>query len=352
MKTIVTGANGLIGTHLIRTLLAGGHTVRAFVRPTSDLRTLDGLDVEFAYGDVFEPDSFRAAAAGCEVLFHAAAVYAYTGYSAEQLLHVAVDGTRIILRAAKEAGIARVVLTSSSVAVGSSLRPEVRNESHELRDVNPPAYITAKAEQERDAFAIARSLGLDLVAVQPTLTVGRYDPRIGPSNGLICSYLRDPWHITWGGGCNIVAVEDVAMGHVLAAERGVAGGRYLLGAENLTWPEVHGLISDIAGVAGPTFRVNHTTAFLAACAEELVARVGGTTPLTSRVQASMVGRYYWYEHSAAARTLGYRPMSSRAALHRTIAWLAGSAHLPPWVRAQLKVAPLPSQPDAAAEVAA
>ena len=342
MKALVTGANGLIGAHLARALLAADHTVRALVRAKSDLRSLEGVEVEFVQGDVLQPATLHAAATGCDVVFHTAAVFAYSGYTPEQLLGIAVDGTRNVLRAARDAGVQRVVLTSSSVVLGSSTEPEIRHEGHQLNERNPPAYVTAKVAQERDAFETARALGLELVAVLPTITVGPYDQRLGPSNGIICSYLQDPWKITWAGGCNIVAAEDVAQGHLLAAFAGDAGSRYLLGGENLEWPAIHRLISQISGVSGPMFQANHTSAFLAATAQEIFSWATRTKPLTTRVQAGMVGRFYWYDHSAATLGLGYSPMPAHAALHRALEWLAQTAHIPPWVRAIMQVSPLDS----------
>lgn len=339
MKAIVTGANGLIGAHVVRELLAGGHEVRALVRPSSDLRSLEGLPVEFVLGDVLDPATLTDAARGCDTLFHAAAVFAYWGHTAAELTHIAVYGTRNVLHAAREAGVRRVVLTSSSVVLGSGARPEVRTEAHELNEKNPPAYVTAKVAQERTALEIAARLGLELVAVLPTITVGPHDLRLGPSNGIICSYLQDPWKITWPGGCNIVAVEDVARGHVLAALRGKSGTRYVLGSENLEWTQIHRLISEIGGVAGPMLRANHTTAFLAATAQELFSWVTRTRPLSTRTQAAMVGRYYWYAHDRAAAELGYAPRPAREALAGAVAWLARSEHLPPWVRSALRLAP-------------
>lgn len=335
MKALVTGANGLIGAHLVRALLADGHSVRAFVRRTSDLSTLAGLEAEFAHGDVLQPQTIEAAAEDCDVLFHTAAVFAYTGYTAERLTSIAVDGTRNVLRAARAAGIARVVLTSSSVVLGSSTQPEVREETDSLNEPSPPAYVRAKAAQERIAFETAENLGVDLVAVLPTITVGPYDLRLGPSNAIVCSYLQDPWKLTWPGGCNVVAAEDVARGHLLAALHGASGERYLLGSENLEWPRVHRLISEISGVSGPMFQANHTSAFLAATAQELFSWATQTKPLTTRTQAAMVGRFYFYSNAKAANELTYSPLPAHEALFRAIEWLAQTPHLPPWVRRRL-----------------
>jgi dihydroflavonol-4-reductase len=326
MKALVTGANGLVGANLVRELLADGHQVRAFVRASSDLRSLAGLAVEFVYGDVLEPDSVVAAARGCDVLFHTAAVFAYWGMTAKELERIAVDGTLNVLHAAHRAGVPRMVFTSSSVVLGSSARPLARDESFELDDQESAPYVIAKALQERAAFVRAAELGVELIAVLPTMSMGPHGYRLGPSNGVIVSYLNDPFKSTFPGGCNVVSVRDVARGHILAAEHGTPGERYVLGSENLEWQEIHRMISELSGVSGPHWHANHTTSFLAASVHELAARVTRTSPLTTRTQARMVGRYFWYRHSRAA-ALGYNPRPARQALAEAISWMAASEHI-------------------------
>jgi dihydroflavonol-4-reductase len=334
MKALVTGANGLIGANLVRELLAAGYDVRAMVRSSSNVSSLAGLAVEQVIGDILEPETLIPAAQGCEVIFHTAAVFAYGGYQAAELDRIAVQGTQNLLAAAAQARVRRVVLTSSSVVFGSSDRPVVRDETFTLQEPDAPAYILAKAAQEQVAFAQAKELGLEVVAVCPTIVVGPYDVRLGPSNGLIIAYLTDPFKMTFPGGCNIVSAADVARGHRLAAEEGRPGRRYILGAENLEWPAIHGLISELCGLQGPYFFANHTASYLAATAAELLAAVTRQPPLTTRAQAKMVGRYYWYRHNKAA-ALGYKPGPARQALAQAIAWLAASPHVSRQLRSAL-----------------
>ncbi len=334
MKTLVTGANGLIGASLVRELLAAGHHVRAMVRSTSDVSSLTGLTVEQVYGDLLQPDTLIPAVQGCEVIFHTAAIFAYGGYQAAELDRIAVEGTRNLLAACAPANVRRVVLTSSSVVFGSSDRPVVRNETFTMQEPDAAPYILAKTSQEKVAFTQAKELELEVVAVCPTIVVGPHDTRLGPSNGIIIAYLTDPFKMTFPGGCNIVSVADVAYGHRLAAERGQPGQRYILGSENLEWPAIHGLISELCGVQGPYFFANHTTSYLAATAAELLAAVTRQPPLTTRTQAKMVGRYYWYQHNKVA-ALGYKPGSARQALAQAIAWLTASPHMSRQLRSSL-----------------
>src|SRR5262249_10338966 len=251
MKALVTGANGLIGANLVRELGAAGYEVRAFVRQTSDLRSLDGLPAEIVYGDVLQAETIAAAAEGCELLFHTAAVFAYWGRSAHELTTIAVDGTRHVVEAAHRAKVRRMVLTSSSVVLGSSHRRALRDERCEANEPDAPPYVAAKVAQERAAFQRAAELDLELVAVCPTISVGAPGYRRSPSNAVIVTYLADPLRLTYPGGCNIVSASDVARGHILAAEAGTPGERYVLGSENLEWSTIHRTISELCGVPGP-----------------------------------------------------------------------------------------------------
>lgn len=336
MKALVTGANGLIGANLVRELLDAGYEVRAFVRATSDLRSLAGLDVEIVYGDVLQPETIEAAANGCDVLFHAATIFAYWGHTTDELESTAIKGALNAVESAKRAGVRRLVLTSSAVVLGSSTRPSVRDENSEMSEKDAPPYDVSKVDQERAAFARAAELGLELVAVCPTVSIGAHDYRLSPSNALIITYLNDPFKLTYPGGCNLVSARDVARGHVLAAEKGVPGERYLLGSENLEWPDIHRAISELCGVPGPFFFANHTGSYLAAATVEAFSWVTRKQPTTTRVQAKMIGRYYWYRHQKAA-SLGFNPRTVRRALAEAVSWLAASPHVSRELRATLKL---------------
>lgn len=332
MRALVTGANGLIGANLVRELLSERHEVRAFVRQNSDLRSLKGLAAEIVFGDVLQPDSLLGAARGCEVIFHAAAVFSYWNHTAEDLKKVAVQGTLNVVGAACQVHVRRVVLTSSSVVFGSSIRPRVRDENSPFNEND--AYSIAKAAQEEAGFARAAQLGVECVAVCPGMCLGRHDYRLSPSNAILCSYLKDPWKLTWPGGCNLVAVRDVARGQLLVAQKGASGLRYILGSENLEWSSIHKMIAELLGTSPPKFTANHTSSYLAATAQELIASLSRQPPLTTRTQAKMVGRYYWYSHARAAE-LGYAPRPARAALADAAAWLLSSPHIPMPLRASL-----------------
>ncbi len=334
MRALVTGSNGLIGSNIVRALLDQDHEVRGLVRTTSDLRALEGLGVEQVQGDVLDRASLEAAMSDCDVVFHTAGIFTYWERDQRQLESVVLEGTRNALEAADSQGVSRFVLTSSSVTCGSSPRAEPRDERDRLRDPDAPSYYLTKAQQEREALDLADQVGLDLVVACPTITVGGPDYRLLPSNAIIVNYLNDPFCFTFPGGCNVVHVEDVARGHVLLAEKGERGQRYLLGSENLTWAEIHGTVAELCGVRGPTWTTNLTAAYLAASALELAARWTKKPPASTRAEAKALGRYYWYRSERAA-ALGYRPRSSRDALAQAIAWLLQSPHMTRALRERL-----------------
>jgi dihydroflavonol-4-reductase len=338
MKVLVTGATGVVGSNLVRALLGASNDVRVLVRPSSDLRSLQDLPIEICEGDVLDPTGLRAAARGRTVVFHAAAVFSYWGQSADEQKDLAVRGTRNVLEAALKARVKRVVVTSSSVVLGSTATRHILDEATAVEEPEPSAYTRSKVCQENTAFKVGAKLGLDVVAVCPTLVMGAFDYRLSPSNANIVNYLNDPFRSTFIGGCNIVSAGDVAAGHILAAKRGKAGCRYVLGSENLTWQQVHGLISNLTGTFGPSLILNHTASYLAAAAAEASARLTGTRPVVTRDEAKMCGRFYWYSHKRIA-ALGYAPVSARRALAEAVAWLLMRSYITDSVMERLELAP-------------
>lgn len=338
MKALVTGANGLIGANLLRELLRDGATVTGLVRPTADISSINALPVELKVGDVLDPESLARAVAGQEVVFHTAVAFAYWGQEPAAMARTAIEGSLNLLAAAAEAGVRRVVMTSSSVTLGASYRPEIRDEASSAQDdPDESAYVLAKIAQEQEALAAARRLGVEIIFACPTMSVGPFGAGLGPSNGILTSYLADPLRMTWKGGCNIVSVRDVAAGHLILAQRGAPGERYVLGSENLDWRDIHSMVAELAGVAPPRTTASAVTCYGVAAAEELRARLTGKAPLATRAQARMVGRYYWYSHGRA-RALGYHPRPARQALAEALAWLSPSPHISRETRVGMRLA--------------
>ena len=335
---LVTGATGIVGAHVVRALLDAGHAVRVLVRPGSDRRAIDGLAVDVREGDVLDADSVLAAARGSDWVFHAAAVFAYSGLAAEAQSDLAVRGTRHVVQAARRAGARRVVVTSSSVTLGSTATAQVLDEDAVFAEPQPAAYTLSKVRQEQAAFDAGAQLGIDVVAVCPTLVIGGHDHRLGPSNANLVNYLNDPFRSTFLGGCNVVAADDVARAHLIAARRAQAGRRYVAGGANLRWEELHALVSELAGTFGPSLKLNHTAAYLAAASAEAAARLAGLRPMVTRDEARMACRFYWYS-SARLAALGWQPRPARDALATALAWLIARGHVADAVVARLRPAP-------------
>jgi dihydroflavonol-4-reductase len=336
MKVLLTGANGLLGNHLARLLLREGHDVRALVRRDSKLDALDGLDVELAYGDVRDASALRAAAQGCELLYHTAAVFSYWGHSREAMMATAQEGARNAVEAARDAGIRRIVLTSSAAVLGGHLTPTPLGEADEVRIPGAPDYFDSKVLQEQAALDQGRALGVEVVAVNPAVFLGPRDMR--PSAGLpsVTSYLADPLKLTWPGGVNLIHVEDVARAHLFLAEHGQPGQRHLVCAQNWEWSTFHQTLSELAGVGGPYLSMSPRAAKLGTALMELGAKITRKPPLGTQDQARVVGRYFWYK---ADKLLGLGfapPRPSREALVDTLAWLLDSPLLDPKVKAKLK----------------
>jgi len=336
--SLVTGATGIVGSHVVGALLDAGNAVRVLVRPGSDRRAIQDMAVEICEGDVLDPDSVQDAADGCALVFHCAAVFAYSGQSPEAQTDLAVRGTRHVLQAASRAGARRAVVTSSSVTLGSTATAQVLDEYAVFDEPHPAAYTLSKVRQEEAAFDAGARLGLDVVAVCPGLVIGGRDHRLGPSNATLVNYLNDPFRSTFLGGCNVVSASDVALAHLVAARSGVPGQRYVAGSDNLRWEELHTMVSQLAGTFGPSILLNHTAAYLAAASVEAAARLGGRRPTVTRDEARMACRFYWYS-SARLAALGWSPRPARQALAEALAWLIDRGQISDTVMARLKLDP-------------
>lgn len=337
MKILVTGASGLIGSNIVREAVAAGHRVRAMVRPSSNLLALDNVAVEIVHGDVLDRSSLVEVMQGCQAVIHSAAIFAWERAPAVELIRVAVEGTRNMVDAAADAGIARMVLTSSSVVCGSSREPVPRTEASRCDEGPEVSYIQAKVMQEAAAFERGAERGVAVVAACPSMTIGSGGFRLSPSNGVLASFIEDPLRLTFAGGFNVVSVVDVARGHLLLLARGTPGERYLLGSEDLTWREIHRTIAELCGTGGPYYEAGYTGSYLAASADELLSHVmHGRRQIATRTQARMVGRYYWCRHDRAA-SLGFTPRPARQAIAEALSWLVGSRHVSRESRARLRL---------------
>lgn len=318
---VVTGATGLVGSAVVRCLTASGQAVRVLVRPGSDRRLLRDLPVEIAEGDLEDSPSLRKALRGCQRLFHVAALYRLWAPDPRLFYTVNVEGTRRVLEAAAEAGAARVVYTST---VGTLGIPEDGKPGTEETPVRLPDmvgnYKRSKFLGEEVARDFARR-GLPLVIVNPSTPVGPGDLKPTPTGQMIVDFLRGRMWAYLDTGLNLVDVDDVAAGHLLAAERGRAGERYILGGENLTLKQILDKLASITGLPSPRVRVPYAMALATGVVDELITgRMLGREPRAT-IDAVRMGRKKMFVSSAkAVQELGWTSGSVDGALRRAVDW--------------------------------
>jgi dihydroflavonol-4-reductase len=332
VKTLVTGASGFIGSAVVRKLLARGKAVRCLVEPGADLRNLSGLDVELVEADVNDRVAVGRALAGCDVLYHLAAIYRLWMKDPSSIYEVNVEGTKTVLWAAYKANLERVVHTSSIAAIGAAIGAATGSppgeRSHELADETVPfnlwarsnAYIRSKWLSERDALRFARE-GLPLVVVNPSFPFGERDLVPTPTGRFIVETMAGRVRAYPEGGFNCVDVEDVAEGHVLAAERGRVGERYILGGHNVTYREFFTLVAEIAGVKPPTRRIPTRAAELVGWVwERWAEHVSDREPPFTRRSVAWAARHAWYDCGKADRELGLPVTPLAKSIRRSVDW--------------------------------
>lgn len=320
--TLVTGASGFLGWHVARLLVERGHRVRALCRPTSQIRE---LDVERVSGDLRDEASLARAVASCELIFHVAADYRLWSKHPEELYASNVEGTRNLLDAAERAGAERIVYTSTVGCIGMP-------QDHMGDETTPVSirhmaghYKRSKWMAEQVALEKARA-GLPVVIVNPTAPVGDHDWKPTPTGKIIVDFLRDKLPAFVETGLNLVDVRDTALGHLLAAERGRPGERYILGCENLTLEQILGRLAEIAHKRAPKTKVPYALAYAAGVATTAWAHVTGHEPIAPLEGVKMARKKMFVTHEKAARELGFAPGPVDAALARAIDWFQANGY--------------------------
>jgi dihydroflavonol-4-reductase len=327
VKTLITGASGFLGSAVCRRLIAAGHAVRALARAGSPRRNFEGLDVEIVIGDLNEPASLRRAVAGCEALFHVAADYRLWARHPAELYNTNVEGTRALIEAALDAGVARIVYTSSVAALG--INPD-RTPADEETPVTVAAMIGHYKRSKFLAEESVRKLIADhrapVVIVNPSTPVGPRDIRPTPTGRMIVDMMRGKLPAFVDTGLNIVHVDDVAEGQLLAFERGGVGQRYVLGGEDMTLRAILGIIAEQAGVPAPKLRLPHALVLPVAWMSERVAALTGREPLATVDGVRMARKFMWFSSAKAKRELGYAPRPAREGLADAVAWFRANGY--------------------------
>lgn len=321
MKALVSGATGFVGAAVTRALLRAGWQVRALARAGSDRRNLEGLALEVAIGDLRDPGTLESAAAGCDALFHVAADYRLGARDSAQLYRTNVDGTRAILEAARRAGVGRMVYTSSVACVGIPADGSPGNEDTpvSVRDM-VGHYKRSKFLAEQLVRELALQ-GVPVVIVNPSTPVGPGDIRPTPTGQMVLDAATGRMPAFVDTGLNIVHVDDVASGHLLAFERGRIGERYILGGQDMTLREILGEIARLVGRSPPRIRLPRAALVpFAYAAEWIAALTGGTTRLTVE-GLRMARKRMYFSSDKAVRELGYRWRPAAEAFADALAWL-------------------------------
>lgn len=321
MRALVTGATGFVGSAVARKLLEAGYEVRVLARPGSDRRNLRGLDVELVEGDLLDGDSLRRAVADCGILFHVAADYRLWIPDPPALYRVNVEGTRELFRAAMEAGVERIVYTSSVAALGINpdRSPADEDTPVELADM-VGHYKRSKYLAEEEVRRLIREHGAPVVIVNPSTPVGPRDIKPTPTGRIFADMLRGRMPAYVETGLNIAHVDDVAHGHLLALERGALGERYILGGENMTLRELLEAIAEIGDVKAPRLRIPHDVVMPLAWMAEQWARLTDTVPFATRDEIRMARKHMFFSSEKAMQQLGYQPRPARHAIEDAVEW--------------------------------
>jgi len=332
--SLVTGATGFLGSHLVRTLIERGESVKALVRPGSNLAALEGYPrdrFKIAVGDIRVEQSVFAALAGCSRLYHVAANFTMWDPRPARVIEPTVQGMRATLRAARSRQLDKIVVTSSMGVLGTTADQQLMDETHAFNLQDPEAYFAAKVAADVVVKEFLDA-GLPIVTTLPGTIAGPGDWKPTPNGRLLLEYLKTPSTSHFpvsGGGINVVDVEDVAEGHALAMDRGVVGDRYLLGGENLTFSRLFETLCDLTGLSEPTAPKSKALMEFAGRFFELKARLfGGEPRITSRMARDYVDTFSWVTSQKAETELGYRHRPAREALARSVRWFLANGYVP------------------------
>ncbi len=328
MTILVTGATGFVGAAVVRQLLDRGESVRVFTRENSDRRNIEGLDVEIAVGDLCHPDSIERAVKGCRALYHVAADYRLWTRTPETLYRINVDGSRDLLRAAAAAGVTRIVYTSSVATLG------INKDGTPADETTPVTlgdmighYKRSKYLAEQEVTRLIADEGLPVVIVNPSTPIGPRDVKPTPTGRMVVEAAAGRMPAFVDTGLNVVHVEDVASGHLLAFDKGEVGQRYVLGGTDMTLADILGIIAAATGRKAPKVRLPHNAIMPLALAAESWARVSGREPFATVEGIKMAKKRMFFSSAKAEERLGYRSGPPERALEDAVAWFRTEGYL-------------------------
>jgi len=327
MRIFLTGATGFVGTHVARELAQRGAQLRLLVRPTSNLRNLEGLQAETVVGDLLQPESLRTSIRGCDALMHVAADYRLWVREPKAMYAANVDGTRALLQIAREEAIPRTVYTSSVATMG------FKNDGTIVDETTPVSLADMVGHYKRSKFLAqqvaieAARLGQQVIILNPTTPIGPMDVKPTPTGRIVVDFLNKKFPAYVDTGLNLVDVAEVARTHADALEKGRSGERYILGGENLTLKQILDKMSAIAGLPSPTMRVPHAVAMIFAFFDEIVTgRIRGLEPRATVEEVRMGKKKMFASSAKAQRELGFRIVPVYPALRAAIEWFRANGY--------------------------
>ena len=326
MTTLVTGASGFLGSHVARQLVARGDEVRVLLRASSTNRAIADLSLEYVTGDLRDPASLERAMKGVKRVFHVAADYRLWARRSREIYDSNVGGTKNLLSAAKRAGVEQLIYTSTVATIAVD-RPQLPNE---FTDANLKEmvghYKRSKWIAEREALAAAKS-GLPVIVAMPTTPVGPWDWKPTPTGKIILDFLNGKMPGYVETGLNFVGVEECAAGHLLLAEKGKIGERYLLGGENLTLKAMLDMLAKITGLRAPNLKIPHGLALGVAYANTVFSRLLGREPGIPIEGVKIARHMMFVDCSRAQRELGFKAGPVTAALERAVRWYDANGYI-------------------------
>lgn len=328
MRVFVTGATGFIGGNLVRALLSRGYEVRALVREGANRKNIDGLDIEVRHGDLSDPSlNLVEMMKGCDAVFHTAAVYSFWTPDRRAVIDTNVGGTERIFAAALDNGIEKVVYTSTESTVGMASdgvgREDIVIDPRKLHG----QYKRTKHLAETNVLRMSREKSLPVVVVNPTMPIGAHDVKPTPTGQVVVDYLNHRMPAYVDTGMNLVDVEDVAAGHILALEKGRIGERYILGNRNLTFKEMLGILESVTGIKSPGMSMPLWVAMGAACADEFFSgRVLRKSPRIQMAAVRAAGKRRYHDCSKAVRELGLPQSPVEDAFAKAVRWFRDNGY--------------------------
>src|SRR5580692_232873 len=328
MKAFVTGATGFLGSHVARALAEQGAELRLLVRPTSNLKNLEGLNAETATGDLRDAASLEKAMAGCEVVFHVAADYRLWVRDSAEMYRSNVEGTKAILEAARKNSVRCVVYTSSVATVGfpGNGHPADEDSPVSLADMIGH-YKRSKFIAEQLAMEAGRS-GMRVITVNPTTPVGEQDVKPTPTGRIVVDFLKRKFPAYVETGLNLVDVRECARGHIAALEKGRTGERYILGGEDLTLKQILDKLGQITGLPSPSIKLPYIFAYAAGVVDEAITGMLLRREPRATVDTVRMGKKKMFASSSKAeRELGWKIVPVDDALRRAVEWFQANGYV-------------------------